>query len=109
MFPGFVLIKDGKTTDTEMTAMKEKVSIHRQKLKAGLPWWSSGQDSMFPLQGHRFNPWSGNGSCHAACCSPKRKLKACKAMQGLMGKNHRWQRRAGIIQRLNWVLEGRNK
>ena len=42
MFPGFVLIKDGKTAHTEMTALKEKVSIHRQKLKAELPWWSNG-------------------------------------------------------------------
>jgi len=42
MFPGFVLIKDGKTADTEMTAMKEKVSILRQKLKPALPRWSNG-------------------------------------------------------------------
>ena len=42
MFPGFVLTKDGKTAGIEMTAMKEKVSTHRQKLKAGLPWWSNG-------------------------------------------------------------------
>lgn len=39
MFPGFVLIKDGKTADTEMTAMKEKL---RQKLKPALPRWSNG-------------------------------------------------------------------
>ena len=26
----------------------------------GLPWWSSGSDSMFPMQGLRLDPWSGN-------------------------------------------------
>ena len=30
------------------------------KLLEGLPWWSTGQDSMLPSQGHRFEPWSGN-------------------------------------------------
>ena len=26
----------------------------------GLPWWSSGQDSTLPMQGPKFDPWSGN-------------------------------------------------
>ena len=26
----------------------------------GLPWWSSGYDFMFPMQGAGFHPWSGN-------------------------------------------------
>ena len=35
----------------------------------GLPWWSSGSDSMLPTQGHRFNPWSGNWIPHVATLS----------------------------------------
>ena len=26
----------------------------------GFPWQSSGLGTAFPLQGHRFDPWSGN-------------------------------------------------
>ena len=26
----------------------------------GLPWWSSGQDSVLPMRGLGFDPWSGN-------------------------------------------------
>ena len=40
-----------------------------EKVLEGLSWWPSGQDSVFPLQAHRFDPWSGNlrfGMPHSA-------------------------------------------
>ena len=40
-----------------------------KKVLEGLSWWPSGQDSVFPLQVHRFDPWSGNlrfGMPHSA-------------------------------------------
>ena len=29
-------------------------------IHVGLPWWSSGKDSVLPMQGPGFDPWSGN-------------------------------------------------
>ena len=29
-------------------------------LGEGVPWWSSGSDSVLSLQGPGFDPWSGN-------------------------------------------------
>ena len=31
-----------------------------KKLSLGLPWWSSGYDSLLPMQGACFDPCSGN-------------------------------------------------
>ena len=40
------------------------ISIHTMeftlKRKEGLPWWSSGKESVLQCRGHRFDPWSGN-------------------------------------------------
>ena len=30
----------------------------------GLPWWSSGSNSTFPMQGPRLDPWSGKYISH---------------------------------------------
>ena len=43
-----------------------------------LPWQTSGQDSVFPLQGHGFNPWLGNkdlACCMALLKRPKKQRK----------------------------------
>ena len=32
--------------------------IKKERKTLGFPWWSRGQDSMFPMQG--FHPWSGS-------------------------------------------------
>ena len=41
---------------------------HLKTKMQGLPWWSSGWESVFQCRGHGFNPWSGNWdpTCHVA-------------------------------------------
>ena len=35
-------------------------------LFSGLPWWSSGEQTVTQGRGHRSNPWSGNRPTHAS-------------------------------------------
>ena len=49
----------------------------RNQVLQGLPWWSGGQDSVLPLKGPGFHPWSGNQIPHVATkrsCVPQLKI-----------------------------------
>ena len=48
------------------------------KLKWGLPWWSSAQDSRLPMQGVWVQSWLGN--CDPTCCAaqPKKGETSCE-------------------------------
>ena len=44
-----------------------KMEWEKMRNTGGLPWWSSGYDSVLPMQGGRpgIDPWSGNKILHA--------------------------------------------
>lgn len=57
---------------TRFNKMLCKDVLNPSKTKDGIPWWSSGKDSVFPLQG----AWSGNKISHDLWwCGQKQKKK----------------------------------
>ena len=44
--------------DTTVSSQRTATAI--KILNWGLPWWSSGQDCVLPLQRAKVNPWLGN-------------------------------------------------
>ena len=59
-----------------------------QKYLQGLPWWSSGYDSMLPLQGVRVRSLGGE-VLHATMCGKKKKKKKKKIFKRWLLSTHK--------------------
>ena len=60
------------------------ICLSNLKSREGILWHSSGQESVLPLQGHGFDPWSGTKIPHATQHGQKekRKKEQGEGMQG---------------------------
>ena len=62
----------GKSASAAASLTSEETRDSKASIQ-WLLWWSSGYDSMLPLQGWGFNPWSGNWDSNAKQYSHKKK------------------------------------